>query len=40
MVPQEAYIENLITPHPPPLPDVLFEETEILAEGTKTREKN
>ena len=39
MVPQDAYIENLTTP-PPPRTEVLFEETEILAEGTTSREKN
>ena len=38
MVPQDADNENLTTPTPPPT-EVLFEEPEILAEGTTTREK-
>ena len=40
MVPQDAYIEYLTTPPPPPpRTEVLFEEPEILAEGTTSREK-
>ena len=41
MVPQDAFFENLTTPtHPSPLPpEVLFEETEWLDDGTTTREK-